>query len=123
MQDMTEERCSGAHVQPYVARSGIASQVDVPASGCGEAKPSSPFVAWTVIVAYRMSFRAEDQWPSLPVGCGEGDVQGARTCHSPNDLQFVTTAWRNMSRPKSKTPKLAVDARSVDLVRRAVGAK
>jgi hypothetical protein len=95
----------------------------MPATGSREAKPSSPFVAWTVIVAYRMSFRAEDQWPSPTVGCGEGDVQRAGTCHSPNDLQFVTTAWRNMSRPKSETPKLAVVARSVDLVRRAFGAK
>jgi hypothetical protein len=95
----------------------------MPATGGREAKPSSPFVAGTVIVAYPMSFRAKDQWPSLTVGCCQGDVQRASTCHPPNDLQFVTTAWRNMSRPKSKTPNLAVDARSVEFVRRAVGAK
>ena len=95
----------------------------MPATGSREAKPSSPFVAWTVIVACRMSFRAEDQWPSPTVGCSQGDVQRAGARHSPNDLQFVTTAWRNMSRPKGKTPQLGVDARSVDLIRRAVGAK
>jgi hypothetical protein len=76
-------------------------------------KPSSPFVAWTVIIAYRMSLRAEDQRTSPAIGGSESDAQRTATCHSPNDLQLVTTARRNMSRPESKTPKLAVVAGSM----------
>jgi hypothetical protein len=120
---MTEQRCSAADHQPYVARSRGPSQLDMPATGRREAKSCSPFVSRTVVIACRMSFGPENQWSSPTVGCGQGDAQRSGACHAPNDFQFVTAAWRNVTRPKSEAPQLAVDARSVDLVRCAIRSK
>ena len=55
-----------------------------------------------MIAANRMRFRSKDQWLSPAVGCGDRDLQRASTCHSPNNLQFVTARGGMCPGPRAR---------------------
>ncbi len=103
-------------LQPHISGGVVAGEVNVPATGRDEPKTRSPLVARPVVTARRMRFRAEYQRLSSTVGSREVDTQRAAPGHSPDDLQLVTYARRNMARPECKSPELSVAALTMYLV-------